>query len=49
MVAAVFCELLDRVVIGENIAVNTPHQWDGNFEDRDKKVIAGLADLLITH
>jgi hypothetical protein len=49
MIAAVFCELLHRVVIGENIAVDTSHQRDRNFQDWHKKVIGGLADLLITH
>jgi hypothetical protein len=49
MITAVFCELLDGVVIRKYIAVNASHQWYRDFQDGYKKVIGGLADLLITH
>lgn len=36
-------------MVGVNVTVDTPEQRYGDFQNRDEKVVAGLADRPVSH
>ena len=49
MIHPVLGKLLDSLVIRKNIAMDTAHQGNSDFQDGNKEVIRGLTDRPITH
>src|SRR5262245_36928807 len=48
-VASILGKLLHGIVVSEYIAMNAAQERNGNFQDRNKKVIRGFADFAGTH
>src|SRR5262245_37255998 len=48
-IAAILCELFHGVVVSEDVAMNATQKRDGNFQNRNKKVIRRLAVFPARH